>query len=96
MVNPPVVIADGLTGREETMVRILGRHFGRVRIGSALRHAHFLIGVAHFKGHLLTGFGGAIKNIGMGGSVRGKIEMHTDVHPFVEEEDCRACGLCAE
>ncbi|MFW5914567.1 MAG: DUF362 domain-containing protein [Thermoplasmatota archaeon] len=97
VVDAPVVIADGLTGREETMVSVPGRHFERVRIGSAVHHSHSLIGVAHFKGHLLTGFGGAIKNIGMGvGSVKGKLEMHMDVRPSVKEEECQSCGLCAE
>jgi len=57
----------------------------------------YLINVAHFKGHMMTGFGGALKNIGMGCAAReGKLEQHTDISPVVDAEACIGCGKCAE
>ncbi|HAV43153.1 TPA: 4Fe-4S ferredoxin, partial [bacterium] len=54
-----------------------------------------LIVLTHFKGHGLTGFGGTIKNVGMGLTDKiGKCKMHTDTGPIVEEERCQGCGLC--
>ena len=59
--------------------------------------ADFLINVAHFKGHMMTGYGGALKNIGMGCASReGKLEQHTDISPVVYTETCVGCGKCAE
>jgi uncharacterized protein len=59
--------------------------------------ANALIGIAHFKGHLLTGFGGALKNIGMGCATRkGKLAQHSDVAPFVVTAQCTGCNKCVE
>ena len=59
--------------------------------------ADFLINVAHFKGHMMTGYGGALKNIGMGCASReGKLEQHTDISPVVYTGTCIGCGKCAE
>jgi uncharacterized Fe-S center protein len=97
VVNAPVIIGDGLRGKDEVIVEIEKKHFSSVRVSSAAYHADSIIGVAHFKGHQYTGFGGAIKNIGMGfGSTKGKLEMHSEVKPSVKEEECKACGLCAK
>lgn len=60
-------------------------------------NARALIGIAHFKGHLVTGFGGALKNIGMGCATRkGKLAQHSDIAPFVIKNNCRACLSCVE
>ncbi len=98
VVNAPLIIADGLTGKDYINVPIEGKHFKEVKIGSAAIHANAFISITHFKGHELTGFGGALKNIGMGlGSRSGKQMMHSDVLPRVKkEEKCLACGMCAE
>ena len=41
-----------------------------------------------------AGFGGAIKNVGMGlGSRAGKLDMHAGTHPVVTEA-CIGCGQC--
>ena len=49
----------------------------------------------HFKGHESTGFGGALKNIGMGcGSRAGKMEMHCSGKPVVNQNKCVFCGAC--
>jgi len=94
-VNAPVIIADGLNGRDHVCVPIKGRHFKSVKIGSAAVHADGMISVAHVKGHMLAGYGGAIKNIGMGlGSRAGKQQMHSDVRPKIITGKCKKCGRC--
>ena len=97
VVDAPVVIADGLRGHEFYIVNINGEHYSEVKIGAAFLQADGIIGVSHFKGHGLTGFGGTLKNLGMGcGSRAGKLIMHCDVNPVVKKEKCIACGKCAE
>lgn len=59
--------------------------------------ADIVISLNHFKGHEEAGFGGALKNLGMGaGSNEGKREMHSDGRPMVNPEKCVACGACAK
>lgn len=95
-VDAPVIIADGLNGRDHVNVPIKGKHFKSVKIGSAAVNADGMISVAHVKGHLLSGFGGAFKNIGMGlGSRAGKQQMHSDVKPKINASKCKKCGRCA-
>ena len=97
VVGAPLMIADGLTGRDYIKVRIEGRHFTEVNIGAAAYHADAMIVMTHFKCHELTGIGGAIKNLGMGlGSRSGKQQMHSDFQPKVREDKCTGCGRCAE
>lgn len=93
----PVVIADGLRGRTETAVPIDGKRFREVYIGSEIIQADALISVAHFKGHELSGFGGAIKNLGMGcASRRGKLAQHSGLCPKVVRKKCVACEECVD
>ncbi len=93
----PVVIADGLNGKDFEKVRINGKHFKEVNIGSAAVQADAILVMTHFKGHELTGFGGAIKNLGMGlGSRSGKQQMHADVKPLVQKDASIGCGLCVK
>ncbi len=66
VVNAPLIIADGLTGKEYTNVEVNLKHFKEVKIGSGVLHADAFIAISHLKGHELTGYGGALKNIGMG------------------------------
>jgi uncharacterized protein len=95
VVDAPLVIADGLRGKSETEVRVSGKHFEAVYIGSEITHADALISVAHVKGHELTGFGGALKNIGMGSaSRRGKLAQHCMVAPKIKGKKCIGCGEC--
>ncbi len=96
VVDAPVVIADGLTGRDFVEVPVDMKHFKTVKIGAAAVHANALISIAHFKGHIVGGIGGPIKNVGMGlGSRAGKQQMHSDVKPEVNVEKCVGCGTCA-
>ncbi len=92
-INAPVIIADGLTGTDGVDVPISGsKHFDSVRIGAAAVHADAMVVVSHVKGHEATGFGGAMKNIGMGlGTRAAKQRMHSDLKPQVIAEKCTAC-----
>jgi len=97
-VNAPLIIADGLDGRDAVDVPIEGfDHFDSVRIGAAAVHADAMVVVTHVKGHEATGFGGAMKNVGMGlGSRSAKQRMHSDLKPQVSAEKCTACGRCVK
>ncbi len=97
-VDAPIIIADGLDGRESVEVPIEGfDHFETVRIGAAAVHADAMVVVTHVKGHEATGFGGALKNVGMGlGSRSAKQRMHADFEPHPDPEKCNACGRCVQ
>jgi uncharacterized Fe-S center protein len=90
------IIADGLKGSDEVLVPVKnGKHFETAAIGRAIMDADIIISLTHFKGHESTGFGGALKNIGMGcGSRAGKMQMHASGKPIITEEDCIGCGSC--
>ncbi len=90
-----VIIADGLKGTDETLVPIDGQYVKEAKIGRALMDADIIVSLTHFKGHESTGFGGTLKNIGMGGGSRaGKMEMHSAGKPHVEQDVCVGCGMC--
>ncbi|MDD4004010.1 MAG: DUF362 domain-containing protein [Elusimicrobiaceae bacterium] len=94
--DAPVVIADGLLGRDERLVEIGLKHFKQARVASAFVEADALVVLSHFKGHIMAGFGGSIKNLAMGcASVAGKREQHSTRQQVVPEK-CAGCGLCAE
>ena len=89
------IIADGLKGTDETLVPIDGDYVKEAKIGRAIMDADIFISMNHFKGHECTGFGGALKNIGMGsGSRAGKMEMHSAGKPRVHQRKCIGCGQC--
>jgi uncharacterized Fe-S center protein len=91
----PVVIADGLRGTSYREVEVGGDHFAKVKIASDIADADSIVAVSHVKGHLLCGFGGAIKNLGMGcGAKVGKYEMHAGTTPEVKLSACTKCGAC--
>ncbi len=91
-----VIIGDGLKGTDETLVPVEnGQYVKEAKIGRAIMDADIFISLNHFKGHEATGFGGALKNIGMGcGSRAGKMEMHSAGKPYVNQEKCVGCGFC--
>ena len=93
-----IIIADGLRGTDEVEVPVKnGQYVKAAKIGRALMDADIVISLAHFKGHEMTGFGGAIKNIGMGGGSRaGKMEQHSSGKVSVNEKLCRGCRRCAK
>jgi uncharacterized protein len=90
-----VVIADGLKGTDCREIEIDLKHCKTAKIGTAIADSDVLISLNHFKGHEMTGFGGCLKNIGMGsGSVGGKLEMHSNSKPIVSADKCTACKVC--
>ncbi|MCC8152319.1 MAG: DUF362 domain-containing protein [Lachnospiraceae bacterium] len=90
-----VIIADGLKGTDEALVPINGTYVKEAKVGRALMDADVLISLTHFKGHEATGFGGTLKNIGMGGGSRaGKMEMHSAGKPHVHKKRCVGCAMC--
>ncbi|MCR5661071.1 MAG: DUF362 domain-containing protein [bacterium] len=91
------IIADGLRGTEERFIPVEGGEYVKeAKIGSAIADADIIISLTHFKGHIVAGFGGALKNIGMGsGSKHGKMEMHSSGTPSINTDRCIGCGSCA-
>jgi uncharacterized protein len=91
-----IIIGDGLKGTDEMYVPVpCGECVKEAKIGRTVMDADIIISLNHFKGHELTGFGGALKNIGMGcGSRAGKMEMHSDGKPRVKSKVCVGCGAC--
>ena len=90
-----VIIADGLKGTDESYIEIDGEYVKTAKIGRAIMDADIVISLNHFKGHELAGFGGAIKNVGMGcGSRAGKMEMHSNGKPSVYAPKCKKCKQC--
>ena len=93
-----VIIADGLRGTDEVEVPVPnGEYCKTAKIGRAIMDADIFISLSHAKGHVSAGFGGALKNIGMGcGSRAGKEEMHSSGKPVVDQDKCIGCGKCVE
>ena len=92
----PVIIADGLKGTDDIGVPVKGGEYVTdAKIGRAIMDADIFISLTHFKGHEMTGFGGTIKNIGMGsGSRAGKKEQHCNGKPIIDQDKCRGCKRC--
>lgn len=95
-VGCPILIGDGLKGTDDVEVSVAGGEYvEKAKIGRAVMDADVFISLTHFKGHESTGFGGTIKNIGMGcGSRAGKKEQHCDGTPTIDEKLCRGCKRC--
>lgn len=95
-VDCPIIIGDGLKGTDDIEVPVVGGEYVKgAKIGRAVMDADIFISLTHFKGHEQAGFGGAIKNIGMGcGSRAGKTEQHSGGQPRISERRCRGCKLC--
>jgi uncharacterized Fe-S center protein len=92
----PLIIADGLHGSYYREVRIDGKHFQSVKIAGEITAADSMIVVSHFKAHLPAGFGGAIKNLGMGcAPTAGKADQHS-TRPIFNAEMCSGCAACAK
>lgn len=90
-----IIIADGLKGTDDIDVPVDGNYIKAAHIGRAIMDADIFISLNHFKGHESTGFGGALKNIGMGcGSRAGKMDMHSQGKPVVAEDKCIGCHRC--
>lgn len=95
LLGAPVIIADGLRGGSQAALPVQGKHFREAYIAADIAGADLLVSVNHVKGHELAGFGGALKNIGMGSaSKQGKMLQHVTTGPLVDMEKCIGCGSC--
>jgi uncharacterized protein len=93
----PVLIADGLDGRDVIEIPAGFKHFAAVQVAAQVEKADGFVIFSHFKGHMATGFGGALKNISMGFASRAqKQRMHADVYPELDRGKCSRCGDCVE
>jgi len=96
-VDCPVIIADGLRGSDFTEVVLNLELCKTAKIGKAIMDADIVVSMNHFKGHELTGFGGALKNLGMGcASVGGKLELHSTSAPEIFAGNCTGCKICVK
>lgn len=92
----PIIIGDGVKGDDYREVKIEQKHFSVCFLADVLKDIDYLIVLSHFTGHMLTGFGAAVKNLGMGcASRRGKLAQHCQIKPKINEHKCIGCGVCA-
>ena len=93
----PVEILDGEYGEKFYRTNTDSPLTPKAYLAGKLRHIRYIINLAHFKGHFVTGFGGTIKSLAMGLAAKaGKLAMHSSTHPHVDEERCASCGNCVD
>lgn len=91
----PIVIADGEQGELYEDVHIGKTHFESCKIGKDFSQYPQMIVLSHFKGHMLAGFGGAMKQLSMGCAAKGgKLQMHMGIKPQIRTRKCKQCNLC--
>lgn len=94
-IGAPIIISDGLFGQDFCEVKIDKAYYKTVKIGSTAASCDVIIALSHFTGHMVTCFGGAIKNIGMGLANRaGKLMQHSSLGPSVSLNKCTGCRAC--
>ena len=94
-VEAPIIMSDGLMGNTEIEVEINGLLYKKVRIARDAILADALILMTHPTGHILTGLGATLKNLGMGLSSRkGKLQQHSSIKPYIKEDACTFCRQC--
>ncbi|MHA2233465.1 MAG: DUF362 domain-containing protein, partial [Candidatus Hodarchaeales archaeon] len=99
--NAPVILLDGIWGTDSFIVsNENGKHLKKTAVALGLRAADKILIVSHFKGHDGAGFGGALKQLGIGCvSKQGKGEAHFGGNENIyvkHPENCTACGKCIE
>jgi uncharacterized Fe-S center protein len=99
-VGAPVVIADGDGDEGQTVAvekALGGCDLREVEVASGIYEAEFLLVLSHVKGHMITGFGGAVKNLGMGCvTKRSKREQHRVCPAVLDDAECDGCEGCLE
>jgi len=95
-VQAPIIIADGLRSSNFVEIPINGKYFKKIKIARDIAEADSMIVLSHFKGHEMSGFGGAIKNLAMGCAPSdGKKDQHSHIYPVIDETLCTGCERCA-
>lgn len=105
-VGAPVVIADGLYGKDNIMVKA-GEILGRVAVASLIHDVPAMVVCSHVKGHINAGYAGAIKNLAMGGVSSahrtcgwkcGRGAMHTigEGELLWDHDKCELCLQCKD
>ncbi|MCP4150676.1 MAG: DUF362 domain-containing protein, partial [bacterium] len=90
-----IIMADGLVGDEEVEVEIPGKHYDKVGVASLMSKVQATLFITHFTGHMISGFGGSIKNMGMGcTSSKAKVKQHYTSKPAVKQKKCVGCEDC--
>jgi hypothetical protein len=93
----PIIIADGLRGRNFVSIDISSKQLKSVKIASDIANSDYLLCLSHMTGHMQAGFGASIKNLGMGCASRaGKLEQHSNVLPSVLKDKCKGCSTCVK
>ena len=94
VVGAPLIIADGIRGDNGIDIEVNLKHFKSVKIAGDIEKSDSMVVMSHFKGHGMSGFGGAVKNLAMGcASAPGKLEQHECAKPTIGEK-CMGCGKC--
>ncbi len=93
----PIEILDGRHGERSYSVPLNSRLVPVARLAHGLRRIRYIINLAHFKGHMVAGFGGVVKNLAMGLAAKaGKLEMHSQSKPRIDPDKCSSCGDCVD
>lgn len=93
----PLIIGDGLLGYDQFELEVNLKYFKKLKLASVLKDADCVIALSHVTGHILTGFAGVLKNIGMGLASRaGKLNQHSNVLPVVKPKKCNGCTICVK
>ncbi|NQS99531.1 MAG: DUF362 domain-containing protein [Candidatus Omnitrophica bacterium] len=96
-VGAEVIIPDDSSDANVTRVPINQNFIKQAKIATLFYQADALVDISHFKGHMMTGFGGALKNLGMGCATReGKLQQHSDIAPVILRRGCTGCAACVE
>lgn len=91
----PIIIADGEHGEKYEEVEINQKNYNKCKIGKEILRYNQMIVVSHFKGHILAGFGGAVKQLAMGCASRGgKLAQHDNSKLVINPLKCKACHIC--
>lgn len=96
VLGAPIIISDGLSSKNERNIPINQQHFEKVKIAGDICDSTAMMVVSHFKGHGMSGFGGALKNLAMGcATISGKLEQHECAKPVIGD-NCTGCGICID
>lgn len=96
-IKAPFIIADGMFGLDGREFKVDYKNIKKIKTPSFVGIIDNLVVLSHITGHIMTGYAGAIKNVGMGMSCKaGKQVQHSSVKPRIIVKKCVMCGACIE